>query len=83
MRLLSRLCAKLAVDSLNVKKKYLPKKMKHIKAVDDYLKRSPTRANLAEIPSRFKNCLSFPPDSLICVDSIAAGKYIFFTAQTY
>lgn len=77
MRLLLRFCSSLAVKTLKEKTKKVPKKIKYISEVDDYLKKSSTRANVTAIPSRFKNCLSYPPDSLICVDSVAASTYYY------
>jgi len=67
----------LAVNTLKEKTRKVPKKTKYIADIDEYLKKSPVRANKDAIPSRFKNCLSFPPDSLICVDTVAASMYFF------
>jgi Ribosomal RNA adenine dimethylase len=90
MRLISRFCSKLAVDALKEKRKSVPEKIKNvpkkskfINEIDVYLSNSPLRAAVHEIPSRFKNCLSNPPDSLICVDSTAASKYIFIQCKDH
>jgi hypothetical protein len=81
MRLLSRLCSTLAVNTLKERTKKIPKKIKYIAEVNDYLKNSLSRAKVDAIPSRFKNCLSFPPDSLICVDSGAASKFFVLSLE--